>query len=86
MLELRRFVARHRLSAFRMNPHFPVSSLLLMRGYIAACETGVGPQFLEMGLKGMWEDGLKMDDPERSRAARSPRPGSIPVPSCGRAE
>ncbi len=62
-LEIARFVARHRLTKFRLNPHFPVNSLMLMRGYIAACDAGHGPAFLEMGLKGMWEDGLKMDDP-----------------------
>jgi 2-hydroxychromene-2-carboxylate isomerase len=64
MLELRRFIARHRLDKFRMNPHFPVTSLMLMRGLIAAQERGHEAQFLEMGLKGMWEDGLKLDDRE----------------------
>ena len=38
MLEVRRFIAKHRLDKFRMNPHFPVSSLMLMRGLIAARE------------------------------------------------
>jgi 2-hydroxychromene-2-carboxylate isomerase len=64
MLELRRFIARHRLDKFRMNPHFPVTSLMLMRGLIAAQERGYETQYLEMGLRGMWEDGLKLDDPE----------------------
>jgi 2-hydroxychromene-2-carboxylate isomerase len=63
-LELRRFVARHRLDKFRLNPHFPVNSLMLMRGFIAARERGYGAKYLEMGLTGMWEDGLKLDDPE----------------------
>jgi 2-hydroxychromene-2-carboxylate isomerase len=63
MLEIRRFVAQHKLDRFRMNPHFPVNSLTLMRAYIAAAEAGVGPAFLEMGLRGMWEEGLKLDDP-----------------------
>jgi 2-hydroxychromene-2-carboxylate isomerase len=30
---------------------------------VAAQEAGVGPAFVEMGLRGMWEDGLKLDDP-----------------------
>jgi 2-hydroxychromene-2-carboxylate isomerase len=64
MLELRRFVARHKLDKFRMNPHFPVISLMLMRGLIAAQERGYGEKYLEMGLKGMWEEGLKLDDPD----------------------
>ena len=36
MLEMRRFIAAHGLTAFRFNPHFPVNTLLLMRGQIAA--------------------------------------------------
>jgi 2-hydroxychromene-2-carboxylate isomerase len=64
MLELRRFVAKHKLDKFRMNPHFLVNTLMLMRGYVAAREAGVEPAYLEMGLRGMWEDGLKLDDPD----------------------
>ncbi len=69
MLEIRRFVARHRIDKFRMNPHFPVNSLTLMRAFVAAQECGYGDQYLEMGLKGMWEEGLKLDDPEVLRQA-----------------
>jgi len=64
MLELRRFVARHHFEKFRLNPHFPVNTLMLMRGLVAADEAGVGDAYLEMGLKGMWEEGLKLDDRE----------------------
>jgi 2-hydroxychromene-2-carboxylate isomerase len=64
MLEIRRFVARNRIDRFRLNPHFPVNTLMLMRGLVAAREAGLEAAFLEMGLKGMWEDGLKLDDPE----------------------
>jgi len=64
MLEIRRFVARHGLDKFRMNPHFPVNTLMLMRGLIAAREAGVGDAYLEMGLQGLWEEGLKLDDRE----------------------
>ena len=62
MLEVRRFVARHRFERFRLNPHFPVNTLMLMRGLVAAREAGVGDAYLEMGLKCMWEEGLKLDD------------------------
>jgi 2-hydroxychromene-2-carboxylate isomerase len=64
MLELRRFVTRHGLDKFRMNSHFPVNTLMLMRGFIAAREASVGDAYLEMGLEGLWEEGLKLDDPE----------------------
>ena len=63
MLETRRFIAAHGLSAFRFNPHFPVNTLLLMRGMVAAQRAGVGPAYLDAMLSGMWEQGLKLDDP-----------------------
>lgn len=62
-LETRRFVAHHGLSAFKMNPHFPVNTLLIMRGLIAARRAGVEGPYLEAVLSAMWEDGRKMDDP-----------------------
>lgn len=62
-LETRRFVARHGLDAYRMNPHFPVNTLLIMRGLVAAQAQGLGGAYLEAVLAAMWEQGLKMDDP-----------------------
>ena len=64
MLETRRFIEAHGLTAFRFNPHFPVNTLLLMRGMVAAERAGVGEAYLEAMLGGLWEDGLKLDDPE----------------------
>lgn len=63
-LEMQRFIAKHGLSRFKMNPNFPVNTLLLMRGAIAADMDGRLEEYVEAGLKHMWEDGLKMDDPE----------------------
>lgn len=63
MLELRRFVARHGLGAFKMNPFFPVNTLLLMRMAVAAEMDGVLPAYVEAGFRHMWEDPKKMDDP-----------------------
>ena len=63
MLEIRRFVARHSLTAFRMNPHFPVNSLTAMRGL---CAVAPGPDFdryVEAVLGGFWERRLAMGDP-----------------------
>ena len=62
MLEIRRFIAKHALTKFRMNPHFPVNTLMLMRGLVAARLRGEEPAYLEMGLRGLWEEGLKLDD------------------------
>jgi 2-hydroxychromene-2-carboxylate isomerase len=64
MLEFRRFIAKHGIDKFRDNPHFPVNSLMLMRGFLAAREAGVEAEYLEMGLEGLWEEGLKLDDRE----------------------
>jgi 2-hydroxychromene-2-carboxylate isomerase len=64
MLEIRRFIVRHGLGKFSFNPHFPVNTLMLMRGFVAAREAGVEAGYIEMGLEGLWEEGLKLDDPE----------------------
>jgi 2-hydroxychromene-2-carboxylate isomerase len=64
MLEIRRFIARHGIEKFRFNPNFPINTLMLMRGLIAAREAGVEASYLEMGVKGLWEEGLKLDDQE----------------------
>ena len=63
-LETQRFIKKHGLPAFRFNPHFPVNTLMIMRGQIAAQRQGVGEAYLETVLKAMWEQGQKMDDPE----------------------
>ena len=63
-LETRRYVAKHGLTKFASNPHFPVNTLTIMRGMVAARRAGVGEAYLEVVLKAMWEDGQKMDDPE----------------------
>ena len=61
-LEMMRFVRKHGLTSFKMNPHFPVNTLVLMRGAVAADMRGELAPYIEAGLKAMWEDGLKMDD------------------------
>jgi 2-hydroxychromene-2-carboxylate isomerase len=63
-LETRRFIAKHGLTAFQPNPHFPVNTLLIMRGLVAAKRAGVADAYLDVVLAAMWEQGEKMDDPE----------------------
>ena len=63
-LEIKRFVAKHGLTKFRINPHFPVNTLMLMRGLVAARLRGEEAAYLEVGLQGLWEEGLKLDDKE----------------------
>jgi 2-hydroxychromene-2-carboxylate isomerase len=64
MLELRRYIARHSLARFRMNPSFPMNTLAIMRGLVAAQDLGIETPYVEAVLKAMWEEGRKMDDPE----------------------
>lgn len=68
-LEMRRFIARHGLTAFRSNPFFPVNTLQLMRGAVAAQEAGVFAPYVEAMFACMWERELKMDDPAVFRQA-----------------
>ena len=68
-LELDRFVRRHGISAYRRNPYFPVNTLQIMRGAAAAQRDGTFEKYVAAVFSQMWEQGLKMDDPEVIRAA-----------------
>lgn len=61
-LEMTRFVKRHGLNQFRLNPFFPINTLQLMRGAILAMQTGVFEPYIEMVFSAMWEKGLNMGD------------------------
>jgi 2-hydroxychromene-2-carboxylate isomerase len=64
MLETRRFIATHQLDKFRFNPCFPINTIMLMRGFIAAQEIGVVDRYVEVNLSAMWEQELNMGGPE----------------------
>ena len=64
MLETQRFIEAHGLNKFVFNPHFPINTITLMRGFIAAQKMGVVEQYVEANLSAMWEQGLNMGDPE----------------------
>ncbi len=63
-LEMRRFIEKHCLTRFRLNPHFPVNTLMIMRGAIVAADEGVLDDYVDAVNRAMWEEGLKMDDPD----------------------
>ncbi len=69
MLETRRFIEHHGLSKFQLNPHFPVNTLLAMRGAVAAEIDGGLAAYVDAVMRLMWEDGKKMDDPDVARAS-----------------
>ena len=62
-LEMDRFMARHGISGFKLNPHFPVNTLLPMRGAVAAERLGCGAAYREAMFVALWEQGLKLDEP-----------------------
>lgn len=63
-LEMDRFVKKHGLTKFAFNPHFPVNTLQIMRGAVAAELDGFLPTYIEVVMAAMWENKLKMDDAE----------------------
>jgi len=71
MKEMERFVARHGLSEYTFNPHFPINTLLLMRAAMAAERSGDLEAYLTAALHHMWEAPKKMDDPQVAAAALS---------------
>jgi 2-hydroxychromene-2-carboxylate isomerase len=46
-----------------MNSNFPINTLIMMRGAIAAQQDGQLEEYIAAGLIAMWELDLKMDDP-----------------------
>ena len=61
MLEFDRFVRAHKIP-FKMNPNFPINSLYLMRGAVAAQHLGCFMPYVEAVMSAMWEDGANMGD------------------------
>jgi 2-hydroxychromene-2-carboxylate isomerase len=68
-LERQRFVRRHAITRFTFNPFFPVNTLLIMRGAVAAQLEGVFDRYVDEVFRHMWAEPKKMDDPEVVRAA-----------------
>lgn len=60
-LETERFIRRHGIAAFRRNPFFPVNTLQLMRGAVAAEAEGVFWPYFQAVYHHMWEEPKKMD-------------------------
>jgi 2-hydroxychromene-2-carboxylate isomerase len=67
-LETERFMRRHGISNFRRNPFFPVNTLTIMRGAIAAQRLGVFERYVDEMYRNMWSEPKKLDDPAVWRA------------------
>lgn len=66
--EVQRFLAKHQLSRFQFNPHFPVNTLKIMRLAVAAQELGCGASTIDALYSAMWEQARNMDDPDEIAA------------------
>jgi len=62
-LETARFIKRHGIEGFRSNPFFPVNTLNLMRGAVAAQQLGQFERYVEEMYRHMWSEPKKLDDP-----------------------
>jgi len=63
-LEMQRFIRRHAIKEFTWNPFFPVNTLLVMRGAIAAQRMGAFARYADEVFRAMWGEPKKMDDPD----------------------
>lgn len=63
-VETTRWLARYPVEKFERNPHFPVNTLMLMRGATYALDKGFYRDYVDAMFTAMWVDGKKMDDPE----------------------
>jgi 2-hydroxychromene-2-carboxylate isomerase len=61
-LETERFLRRHGITKFMSNPFFPVNTLMLMRGAVAAKFEGVFEPYFRAAYHHMWVEPKKMDD------------------------
>ena len=68
-LETQRFIRRHNITTFKPNPFFPVNTLMLMRGAVAARFEGMFEPYFRAAYHHMWEEPKKMDDLEIFRNA-----------------
>ncbi len=63
MLEMNRFIAKHGLTKFQMNPHFPFNTISLQR-MLVALEPEKRGAFIEALLPAIWEEQLDVTDVE----------------------
>lgn len=61
--DMPRYIARYGVP-FKMNPHFPVNTLLTMRGCFAAKELGCLEKFVEVTFAALWVHEKNLSDPE----------------------
>lgn len=68
-LETRRFLARHGITRFAFNPHFPLNTLQIMRCAVAAQRLGCFARSVDEIFRHVWAEPKRMDEPGVIRAA-----------------
>ncbi len=68
-IETERFIRQHGIKSFRSNPFFPVNTLMIMRGAVAAKKLGLFERYVDEVYRHMWCEPKKLDDPAILRAA-----------------
>lgn len=68
-LETQRFLRKHGITRYRANPYFPVNTLRIMRGAVAARRLGLFERYVDEVYRHMWAEPRKMDEPDIIRGA-----------------
>jgi len=68
-LETDRFVKQHGITRYQFNPFFPVNTLMIMRGAVAAQTLGIFERYVDEVFAHMWAEPKKLDDPAVLKAA-----------------
>ncbi|TAJ86071.1 2-hydroxychromene-2-carboxylate isomerase [Reyranella sp.] len=68
-LETERFVRQHGITRYKHNPFFPVNTLMIMRGAVAAQQLGIFERYVDEVYRHMWAEPKKLDDLAVLRAA-----------------
>ena len=68
-LETQRFIRQHGITRFKPNPFFPVNTLMIMRGAVAAQKLGIFERYVDEVYGHMWAEPKKLDDPAVLKAA-----------------
>ena len=68
-LETDRFLRQHGITRYQFNPFFPVNTLMIMRGAVAAQTLGIFERYVDEVFAHMWAEPKKLDDPAVLKAA-----------------
>ena len=63
-IEIERFIKQHNLVKYKFNSNFPVNTVQVQRGALAAQELGIFDRYLKVMLSAMWEEDKNLADLE----------------------